>query len=242
METTESNKNGKGMVAGIIACVMAVLGILFLGFVFVPIAVVIAIFGTYIAIKNKNMSGIGVNILAWVLIIVGFVTSPALLLMIGLTSSQVSSGGDTPFVNRATSTLADQKTGLEKKVPPTKIAPQKSFSEYVALISGTWTGEYVCMQNVTGVTLNISSIQNGALEATFNFYPTKANPKVKEGAFSMKGSLGENGSFSLSPRSWIKKPASYSMVKVDGQLDATNNSISGKIIYSGCSTISLSKK
>ena len=77
-------KQGTGMVAGIIACVLAVLGILFLGTIFVPIAAIVALIGTIIAIKNKNGAGIGVNVLAWVLTIVGLFTSPVLLGIIGL--------------------------------------------------------------------------------------------------------------------------------------------------------------
>jgi len=85
-ENTVVAKQGTGMVAGIIASVLAVLGILFLGTVFVPLAIVTAIIGTIIAIKNKNNGGIGVNILAWILIIIGFVTSPMLLAIIGFGS------------------------------------------------------------------------------------------------------------------------------------------------------------
>ena len=77
-------KQGTGMVAGIIACVLAVLGILTLGTVFVPLAAIVAIFGTVIAIKNKNGAGIGVNVLAWVLTFFGLITSPFLLGYIGL--------------------------------------------------------------------------------------------------------------------------------------------------------------
>lgn len=79
-------KKGTGMVAGIIACVLAVLGILFIGTIFVPIAVIVALIGTIIAIKNKNGAGIGVNVLAWVLTIVGLLTSPVLLGIIGLSA------------------------------------------------------------------------------------------------------------------------------------------------------------
>ena len=74
---------GTGMIAGIIACVLAVLGILFLGFIFVPLAAVVAMVGTVIAIKNGNGAGIGVNVLAWVLTLIGLYTSPVLLGMIG---------------------------------------------------------------------------------------------------------------------------------------------------------------
>lgn len=80
-------KRGAGKTAGIISCVLAVLGILFLGFVFVPLAAIVAVIGTIIAIKNKNSVGIGVNVLAWILIVVGLVTSPVLLSMIAVGSS-----------------------------------------------------------------------------------------------------------------------------------------------------------
>jgi len=76
------------MTAGIIASVLAVLGILFLGVVFIPLAIIVALLGTFISIKNKNTAGIGVNVLAWVLIIVGFITSPALLMVIGLSGAK----------------------------------------------------------------------------------------------------------------------------------------------------------
>ncbi|WP_050809059.1 hypothetical protein [Cardiobacterium valvarum] len=69
--------------AGIIACVLAVLGILFLGIVFVPLAAIVALIGTIIAVKGRNIAGIGVNVLAWVLVLVGFFTSPILLAAIG---------------------------------------------------------------------------------------------------------------------------------------------------------------
>jgi hypothetical protein len=64
---------------------MAVLGILFFGIVFIPIALVLAIIGTILAAKGKDMTSIGVNALAWVLVFIGFMTSPMLLALIGAT-------------------------------------------------------------------------------------------------------------------------------------------------------------
>lgn len=80
-------KQGTGMVAGIIACVLAVLGIITIGTIFVPIATIVALIGTIIAVKNKNGAGIGVNVLAWVLTIVALFTSPVLLTIIGVSAS-----------------------------------------------------------------------------------------------------------------------------------------------------------
>lgn len=78
------NKTKSGLIAGIIACVLAVLGILFLGIIFIPLAFVTAAIGSFIAFKNKSLAGIGVNILAWILILIGIATSPMLLAAIGL--------------------------------------------------------------------------------------------------------------------------------------------------------------
>lgn len=88
---SEAQKSvGTGMVAGIIACVLAVLGILFLGTIFVPLAAITALIGTIIAVKNKNIKGIGVNVLAWVLTLVGLFTSPILLSILGLGAAGLS--------------------------------------------------------------------------------------------------------------------------------------------------------
>lgn len=73
-----------GLIAGLIACVCAVIGILFIGFIFVPIALLLALPGSYLAIRSRHIVSICVNALAWLLIAVGFVTSPMLLGMIGL--------------------------------------------------------------------------------------------------------------------------------------------------------------
>ncbi len=76
-------KRGAGKTAGIIACVLAVLGILTVGVIFVPLAVVVAVFGSVTAIVNKNAAGIGICVLSWVLILVGFITSPVLIATLG---------------------------------------------------------------------------------------------------------------------------------------------------------------
>jgi hypothetical protein len=79
--TQQNNRHSKtaGMTAGIIACVLATLGILFIGTIFVPLAIVTAICGSVISIYKKSIAGIGINILAWVLIVFGFATSPVLM-------------------------------------------------------------------------------------------------------------------------------------------------------------------
>lgn len=80
-------KETPGLMTGIIASVLAILGIFTLGFVFIPIATFIALIGSFIAVKHKNSTGIAMNALAWILIIVGFMTSPFLLGIINVMTS-----------------------------------------------------------------------------------------------------------------------------------------------------------
>jgi hypothetical protein len=86
----QENLMKAGMLAGIFACVFGILGILFLGIVFVPLGFITAIIGTIGAVKSKDIGSIGVNVLGWVLVIIGFFTSPVLLALIGIGALQGS--------------------------------------------------------------------------------------------------------------------------------------------------------
>ena len=81
-DTTTTSTEVPGKLAGIIACVLGGIGILFFGIIFVPLAVVAAIIGTIAAVKHKNTTVIWINALAWVLTIIAFSTSPLLLAML----------------------------------------------------------------------------------------------------------------------------------------------------------------
>lgn len=83
-EKKTQEKKKTGLITNIITCILAILGILTLGIVFVPLAAAGAISGSVIAISSKDMPTIGLNVLAWVLVVVGFFTSPALLIALGL--------------------------------------------------------------------------------------------------------------------------------------------------------------
>jgi hypothetical protein len=76
-----------GMLPGIFACIFGILGILFLGIIFVPLGLIVAIIGTLGTIKSKDVASIGVNVLGWVLVIAGFICSPSLWLLLGFGSA-----------------------------------------------------------------------------------------------------------------------------------------------------------
>lgn len=86
-----------GLMTGIIASVLAILGIFTLGFVFIPIAILIAMIGSLLALKHKNSTGIAMNALAWILIVVGFMTSPFLLGIINVMTSSEGTYSTTTY-------------------------------------------------------------------------------------------------------------------------------------------------
>ena len=71
--------------AGILAIVFAILGIFFLAIVFVPLAILLAIFTTYKAVKKTG--SLIVAIIAWILIIAAIATSPTLWVILGIGSA-----------------------------------------------------------------------------------------------------------------------------------------------------------
>ena len=73
---------------GILAIVFAILGIFFLAIVFVPLAILLAIFATYKAVKKTG--SLIVAIIAWILIIVAIATSPTCWVIFGIGSAAAS--------------------------------------------------------------------------------------------------------------------------------------------------------
>ena len=74
----------KGMVSGIFGCVFGILGILTLGVVFVPLAALCAVISLLRGIGGGGLASIGVSLLAGVLVVIGFATSPGLWLALAL--------------------------------------------------------------------------------------------------------------------------------------------------------------
>ena len=71
-----------GYLGGTVASILAILSIFILGVIFLPIAILIALFSTSNALINGNIGGVLYNILAWVLIVIGASTSPVFLVLL----------------------------------------------------------------------------------------------------------------------------------------------------------------
>jgi hypothetical protein len=73
------SRGNPGLLAGLLGCALAILGIFTLGFVFVPLAALCALVGLLRGISAFNASGIGTSLLAACLCLFGFASSPVLL-------------------------------------------------------------------------------------------------------------------------------------------------------------------
>ena len=83
-ERIAKKKAGNG--TGWASVIFAILGIFTLGVVFVPIALLLSVAGFIQAMGARNGNGELINVLGFFLAAVGFITSPVLLIAIGMAS------------------------------------------------------------------------------------------------------------------------------------------------------------
>lgn len=132
-------------------------------------------------------------------------------------------------------------TGCGHQTAGTATRPTASASSENAILSGTWTGSYVCQQGETGLRLVIKAAPNGTLSAIFNFYAVPSDPGVPSGSFSMTGTYSAAG-VDLNQSRWIREPAGYVMVNLNaGPPTDGGKVLRGNVSYVGCSTFTVRK-
>lgn len=108
----------RGVLAGLLGCILALLGIFTVGVVFVPLAAICALVGLVRASNPLSGAGIGVSLLAIALSVVGFFTSPVLWVAIGLLMAP-------PDVDTERATTVAAKS--DRDVSPTKQNERRFF-------------------------------------------------------------------------------------------------------------------
>lgn len=86
-------------------------------------------------------------------------------------------------------------------------------------------------------------LKNALVGATFNFIANSSNPNSASGAYRMQGTFeAESRSLSLLGLKWINKPSKdYGMVPLEGKLDESFNTFTGRIQFLGCKPFTLKK-
>lgn len=120
-------------------------------------------------------------------------------------------------------------------------APAPDAEQGTLPVLGTWRGNYVCNQGITGLILTIEEASDGSMEAVFSFYPSPSNPTVPRGSFAMTGTYSEPG-LTLRGDHWIEQPPGFLMVNLQASYDSnTPGHLDGTVDGAGCSSFSVDR-
>lgn len=107
-------------------------------------------------------------------------------------------------------------------------------------LRGTWRGDYVCAQGNTALALTIEPGKDGAFAALFHFEAVPDNPAVPTGCFEMMGRFTPmTGEAAFLPLRWLRRPADYVMVGLEGRLSPDGSVLEGLVQGPGCSSFSV---
>jgi hypothetical protein len=111
------------------------------------------------------------------------------------------------------------------------------------LWNGVWRGAYNCGDGIIQMQLSIETDESGMASALFEFAApdergTATGPWVPLGSFTMSGQIGDDGSFSLRPGSWVKPAYRFDTVGLSGQMVHAGE-VQASIVGASCSTLRL---
>jgi hypothetical protein len=103
------------------------------------------------------------------------------------------------------------ESGSVNTVPPQLPGPN---------VGDKWTGHYMCTQGDTGLDVTITGRSGQQIQARVDFYSVADTKiKIQPAAYSAQGALQPDGGLTLSPVSWIVRPAPYFMGTLAGHFD-----------------------
>ena len=130
-----------------------------------------------------------------------------------------------------------QATNTPVSVPSTPASPAAPpAASKVEPFTGRFVGTYVCGNNTTAMELESRAVPTGIMMATFSFGGSNGTPC---GQYSMTGRWTDN-TFDLVPERWVEQPAGYVMVPIRGSI--SRDVIEGTVVYSGCGTLTATRK
>ena len=115
-------------------------------------------------------------------------------------------------------------------------APSSSGSD-AKVLSGTWTGQYVCAQGTTKLTLLLEGAGSG-VAGTFKFTGLSGTD-TPSGSYTLGGTLAD-GKVTLHGETWLSQPSGYVMVDLE-VTGITSTTLSGTVDGAGCTTFQVIK-
>ncbi|HEV7660865.1 MAG TPA: hypothetical protein VGO55_13585 [Allosphingosinicella sp.] len=102
------------------------------------------------------------------------------------------------------------------------------------LQSGLYTGAYVCGQGLTALRLAVEGPEGNVQVGVFDF---GGNSGIPAGAYTVRITGYRDGSYSLTPLRWIRRPSGYNMV--GARLQRHGDELNGTITDARCRGITL---
>lgn len=153
-----------------------------------------------------------------------------------LAGALAACGGPEPASEGTTSATA--ATGGATVVATAEIV-LRTTNGYRVSGHSVWEGRYVCLQGVTGLTLELTGSGGPSVAAVFRFYAVPENPTVPSGSYSLTGLVRGDGTIDLTPERWFEQPPGYVMVGMTGLLDPTTGIMRGMITNPDCAAFDL---
>jgi hypothetical protein len=159
---------------------------------------------------------------------------PALL--VAVACSQAVSG--TPVAGGEPASRSERGEEGEPAEPSTSgSAPAEQGLEPLV---GSWSGEYTCLQGVTGLKLTVEPVDAETVRAVFAFFPVPANPDALEGSYQLLGAY-RGDRLVFRQEKWIKQPENYLMVdlEVTSPVEPDMEVLSGNVLSPDCKGFSV---
>src|SRR5262245_24696880 len=110
-------------------------------------------------------------------------------------------------------------------------------------IAGRWEGRYQCQGDEIGFSLDITNEDGNHVAAIFEFFPLPETVSFPRGSFRMVGDYNRNdGNLRLQSTAWIQRPLGFQSHNLEGQIEASGTTISGRVLTAGCAHFMLTRK
>ena len=107
------------------------------------------------------------------------------------------------------------------------------------MLSGTWSGTYVCSQGVTGATLQIVASSDQNVGALLQF----AVPNARPGSYFMRGTFNPSTNrIAMKFTTWKYQPEGYSPADISGTVNLSAGELRGIVVLPGCAALSLRRQ
>jgi serine/threonine protein kinase len=123
--------------------------------------------------------------------------------------------------------------------PGKSLAPREDEPARLRMLSGTWSGTYICSQGVTGVTLQIVASSDQNIGALLQF----AVPNSRPGSYFMRGVFDpSNNRIAMKFTNWKYQPEGAVPADITGTVNFRSSELRGTILQQGCANLSMRKQ